>query len=64
MKKSGKAHRRGFLFFLFVLGLAAFCLSGCKTTGSDDENGSDLPWNTPQPCEGAPSIPGMDGMGG
>jgi len=60
MKKPGKA-----LFFLIVLALTAFCLSGCKTAGgSDDDNGSDLPWNTPQPWEGAPSIPGMNGMGG
>ena len=65
MKKTWKAHPRKLLFILLVLGLAAFCLSGCKTAGgSEDDNGSDLPWNTPQPWEGAPSIPGMNGMGG
>ncbi len=64
MKKPGKVHPRKFLFLLLVSALTAFGLSGCATTGSDDDNGSDLPWNTPQPWEGAPSIPGMDGMGG
>jgi hypothetical protein len=65
MKKPGKANSRKVLLFLslFVLALAAFGLSGCKTTG-EDEDGSDLPWNTPQPWEGAPSIPGLNGMGG
>ena len=64
MKKPGKVHSRKILFFLMILALSVFGLSGCKTAGSDDDEGSDLPWNTPQPWEGAPSIPGMDGMGG
>ena len=64
MKKPGKVHPRKFLILLLVSSLTAFCLSGCATTGCEDDGGSDLPWNTPQPWEGAPSIPGMDGMGG
>jgi hypothetical protein len=65
MKKfEKKAQPRGVLFFMLIMGLAVSCLSGCKTAGgNEDENGSDLPWNTPQPWEGAPAIPGMDGMG-
>jgi hypothetical protein len=34
---------------------AAFC-GGCVTT--DD---SDIPWNAPQPWEGSPNIPGLQG---
>lgn len=64
MKKSRMAYPRKILFFLFVLGLAAFCLSGCATAGGNDNDGSDLPWNTPQSWEGSPSIPGLDGMSG
>ena len=61
MKKTGEP--RNILCFLLALGLASFCLGGCATTGDGDEdNGSDLPWNTPQPWESAPSIPGLDGM--
>jgi hypothetical protein len=64
MKKPRKVHPLSVLVFLFAMGLTAFCLSGCKTAGGDDdEGGSDLPWNTPQSWEGAPSIPGMSGMG-
>jgi hypothetical protein len=32
----------------------AWFLSGCATTGTDDQ-----PWNCPQPWEGAPNIPGF-----
>jgi hypothetical protein len=30
------------------------CAGGCASTGD-----SDIPWNQPQPWEGAPSIPGF-----
>jgi hypothetical protein len=63
MNKPKQVHPRKVVFFVFVLSLTTLCLGGCATTGSDDDNGSDLPWNTPQPWEGAPSIPGMNGMG-
>lgn len=59
-----KPDPRKVFFLLLTLGLAAFCLGGCATAGGDDDEGSDLPWNTPQPWEGAPSIPGLNGMGG
>jgi hypothetical protein len=63
MKKSEKAHPHNVLFCLVILGLAVIGVGGCKTAGvNEDENGSDLPWNTPQPWEGAPAIPGLDGM--
>lgn len=39
--------------------LAAWLLaSGCATT---EPPNSDLPWNSPQPWEGSPLIPGLDG---
>lgn len=45
--------------FLRFIGWLAFCLlvGGCGTPGQDD---SDLPWNTPQPWESAPTIPGLN----
>ncbi len=43
-----------------VVGLGALWLAllgaGCVTTAPD----SDIPWNTPQPWETAPSIPGLN----
>ena len=43
-----------------AIGLAAV-LNGCATAGDEDETGgSELPWNTPQPWEGSPMIPGMN----
>jgi len=38
------------LFFAALLG------GGCATTTAD----SDIPWNTPQPWETAPTIPGFN----
>ncbi len=64
MKNTGKAQSLNVFFLLVALALTVFCLSACKTTSGDDDEGSDLPWNTPQPWEGAPTIPGMSGMGG
>ena len=32
-------------------------LAGCATADPDD---SELPWNTPQPWEGSPMIPGLE----
>jgi len=52
------------LSILLVLGFCALSLSSCATVDNNDDSGSDLPWNTPQPWESAPSIPGLDGMGG
>ena len=40
---------------LLAVILAACAIGGCVTT---DE--SDIPWNTPQPWEGAPQIPGLN----
>lgn len=45
---------------LLLASLAAVCaLTGCATP--DPDAASDIPWNTPQPWEGAPSIPGLEG---
>jgi hypothetical protein len=43
-----------FLFTALVVALAA----GCATRNPDEE--SDIPWNSPQPWEGAPGIPGLE----
>lgn len=43
-----------FLAALAMLGVAG----GCATTDPDAE--SDIPWNAPQPWEGAPGIPGLN----
>lgn len=39
-----------------IICIYAVCLlmAGCATTDGD------IPWNSPQPWEGAPSIPGMN----
>ena len=34
---------------------AGMLLAGCGTTDTP----SDIPWNVPQPWEGAPTLPGM-----
>lgn len=46
-------------FFLYVLGCLAcgWLMCGCGTLGKHD---SELPWNTPQPWESAPTIPGLN----
>lgn len=44
---------------LLCLGLAAGLISGCATANTDDSD-SEIPWNTPQPWEGSPMIPGLD----
>ena len=48
---------------LVVSGLA---LGGCATNDDafvDDQEYSNMPWNTPQQWEGSPSIPGLSGPG-
>lgn len=46
-------------FLLFLLSaVAAASLCGCTTPDPDAE--SDIPWNAPQPWEGAPGIPGLE----
>jgi hypothetical protein len=47
--------RRGPLALAAAALLMTF-LSGCATNAT-----SDMPWNTPQPWEGSPSIPGFQG---
>lgn len=56
-----EAPKRGGLTFRLILMLATLsgviiALSACATPGRED---SDLPWNTPQPWETAPQIPGL-----
>jgi hypothetical protein len=42
---------------LLLLCAAAALLAGCATA---DQNESEIPWNSPQPWEGSPLIPGMN----
>jgi len=50
---------RRFLRAAALISLLAFSalLAGCATADPDD---SELPWNTPQPWEGSPMIPGLE----
>jgi hypothetical protein len=48
----------GMFFFLLLLAVIAVCL-GCATSM---DNESDIPWNAPQPWEGSPMIPGLEGQ--
>jgi len=52
-KKHGVSWRRRVGVTILVCGLL-IGLQGCSST----KNSSDIPWNVPQPWEGAPSIPG------
>ena len=45
-------------FFLLALVMAALTATGCATRDPDGE--SHIPWNAPQPWEGAPGIPGLE----
>jgi len=45
--------------FALLSGITLLSLAGCASIDPNAE--SDLPWNTPQQWEGAPSIPGMGG---
>ena len=62
MNTSATCRRWKHFLLTLTLFIAAVGLVGCATTDGDDDNGSDLPWNTPQPWEGSPAIPGLDGM--
>ncbi len=42
---------------LLLLCAVASVLSGCATA---DDNESEIPWNSPQPWEGSPLIPGLN----
>lgn len=46
--------------FVVAVAWASALFYGCATTNLDHDE-SELPWNTPQSWEGAPSIPGLSG---
>ena len=49
-----------------LLAAAAMALGGCASTDNDyidEQEYSNMPWNTPQQWEGSPSIPGLSGPG-
>jgi len=52
------------LFFLVAATTLILC--GCASTDDyrDDQEYSDMPWNTPQQWEGSRSVPGMSPGGG
>jgi hypothetical protein len=47
------------ILFIFAILAVTIGTMGCATT--DPNADSDIPWNAPQPWEGAPGIPGLDG---
>ncbi|MEE9367573.1 MAG: hypothetical protein V3V05_01790 [Pontiella sp.] len=51
---------------ILVMAVTALMLSGCASTDdyNDDEEYSNMPWNTPQQWEGSRSVPGLGGSGG
>ena len=51
--------RLTFPVYLLLLVCAVAVLTGCASTDPDVQ--SDIPWNAPQPWEGAPGIPGFEG---
>ena len=46
--------RERLLWISVAIALVAAFVCGCAT------NQSDMPWNSPQPWEGSPMIPGMN----
>ena len=44
---------------LCLAAMTLFLAVGCGSM--DPEAESELPWNTPQPWEGSPGIPGLEG---
>ena len=49
-----------------LVAAAALALGGCASTDGDfvdEQEYSNMPWNTPQQWEGSPSIPGLSGPG-
>jgi hypothetical protein len=53
--------------FCSLLAVAAlFTLGGCATPDDDfvdEQEYSNMPWNTPQQWEGSPSVPGLSNPG-
>ncbi len=49
---------KSFLRLVLAAAFGAILLTGCASMREE----SDLPWNAPQPWEGAPQIPGFDGQ--
>ncbi len=51
---------------LALIAAAILVLGGCATNNNDfvdEQEYSNMPWNTPQQWEGSPSIPGLSGPG-
>jgi len=52
---------------LIAAAATALMLTGCATTDDDyqdEQEYSNMPWNTPQQWEGSRSVPGLGGGGG
>ena len=50
----------------FLVAACALVLGGCATNEDDfvdEQEYSNMPWNTPQQWEGSPGIPGLSGPG-
>ena len=47
-----------FPILLVLAATLATLVAGCATADPNAE--SDIPWNAPQPWEGAPGIPGLE----
>jgi len=55
------------IFPPILVAAASLILCGCATSDDDfvdEQEYSNMPWNTPQQWEGSPSVPGLSGPGG
>jgi len=61
MKISATYFCRRSVFLALACLAVTFFLAGCATTDENEDPGleSNIPWNQPQPWEGAPGIPGL-----
>jgi len=51
---------------LLLMAATVLVLAGCATNDNDyvdEQEYSNMPWNTPQQWEGSPSVPGLSGPG-
>ncbi|VGO17327.1 hypothetical protein PDESU_05923 [Pontiella desulfatans] len=51
--------------FILLAATVSILIAGCATTDDgyvDDQEYSNMPWNTPQQWEGSRSVPGLSGQ--
>lgn len=53
------------IFYILIAAFSALLIAGCATNDDyvDDQEYSNMPWNTPKQWEGSTSVPGFSGGG-